>query len=139
MDNPVTCPALHTALTDDGAEPITRQQALSDTQPENGHYVAAMARPDGSCVPGHCSDNDFHFLRKDEGGSWSFKFPRMPATNLDLAGKPIRDPEAALLPGHNVVCGYYRVEPEKVCARAGRGVRAGHQLSAKVWRAFCMQ
>lgn len=112
----MTCPALYTALTDDGAVPITRQQALSDTNPEQGHYIAALAHPDDSCVPGHCSDSDFHVLRKDQGGSWSFKFPSTPATNLDLGGKPIRDPEAALLPGHYVVCGYYRVELQKVCA-----------------------
>lgn len=128
-NNKMTCPALHTALTNDGAVPVTPQQALSDTDPQEGHYIAAMARPDDSCVPGHCSDADCHFLRKDKGGSWSFKFPTLPATNLDLAGKPIRDIEAAMLPGHYVLCGYYWVEPQQVCARGGR-LRAGLALEA---------
>jgi hypothetical protein len=109
----MTCPAVHRALVDDGAVPVTRQQALSG-QPDKGHYIAAMARPDDSCVPGHCSAFDYHFLRKDAIGTWSFKFPRLPATDRDLEGALITDPEAALLPGHYTLCGYYQVEPAKV-------------------------
>ena len=81
--------------------------------------MAAMARPDGSCVPQHCSENDYHFLRKDSSGTWSYKFPQMPATDKDLEGRPITDPEAAPLPGHYVVCGYYQVKPAEVSAVAG--------------------
>jgi hypothetical protein len=73
-----------------------------------------MARPSDTCVPNHCADRDFHLLRKDASGTWSWKLPHMPATDKDLEGKPIIDPEAAPLPGHYLACGYFTVEPEKV-------------------------
>lgn len=113
----MTCPDLHQALIDDGAVQVTRQQALS-SQPNKGHYVAAMARPDGSCVPKHCSDEDYHFVRKDSSGTWSYKFPEQPATDKDLEGRPITDPEGAPLPGHYVVCGYYQVDPMQVSCQS---------------------
>jgi hypothetical protein len=110
----MSCPALHIALTDDGAVQITRQQALRLTgQPDKVHYIAALAR-ENNCVPGHCSDPDYHFLRKDASGTWSYKLPQTPATDKDLEGRPITNPETAPLPGHYMVCGYYRVEPDKV-------------------------
>jgi hypothetical protein len=40
----------------------------------------------------------------------------MPASDRDLEGRPITNPETAPLPGHYTVCGYYRVEPAKVRA-----------------------
>lgn len=119
----IGCPALHQALVDDGAVRVTRQKALS-RQSEKGHYIAAMARPDfKDCVSGYCSKTDIlsekDFLRKDISGSWSFKFPGMPATDRDLEGQLITDPEAAPLPGLYVVCGYYQVDPRVslICRR----------------------
>lgn len=38
----------------------------------------------------------------------------MPATNRDLFGALVRDPEAAALLGSYQLCGYFRVEPQKV-------------------------
>ena len=63
-----------------------------------------------------CDDEDFHAMRKDADGTWSWKLPNVPASNKDLEGRPITDPETAPLPGHYTVCGYYRVEPAKVRA-----------------------
>lgn len=114
----MTCPALNQALLDDGAVKVTRQQALSGGQPSSGHYIAIMARPDNSCVPGHCSSSDFHAMRKDSSSTWSYKFPHTAPSDRDLAGNPIIDPEAAPLPGHYFVCGYFQVDPLKV----GEGV-----------------
>lgn len=114
---------MHQAMTDDGAVHITHQKALS-AQPETGHYVAMLARPEGTKLHGdghgrHSviaseGQSDFHFLRKDASGTWSHKLPYETATDRDLEGKLITDPEAAVLPGHYLVCGYYWVEPEKV-------------------------
>jgi hypothetical protein len=112
MKRNITCPLLHTALTEDGAQRITRQQALTG-QPDKGHYIAAMARPMGSCVPGHCAGADYHFLRKDASGTWSWKMPGMPASDKDVDGRLITDPDAAPLQGHYRLCGYCRVEPDK--------------------------
>jgi hypothetical protein len=119
----MTCPMLHLVLTEDGAQRIRRQEALTG-QPDKGHYIAVMARPSGatSCIPGHCAGSDYHFLRKDASGTWSWKLPRLPATNKDLNGQLITDPDAAPLRGHYGLCGYYRVEPDKV--RAGFQVKA---------------
>jgi hypothetical protein len=61
-----------------------------------------------------CDDEDFHAMRKDADGTWSWKLPNVPASNKDLEGRPITDPDTAPLPGHYTVCGYYRVEPAKV-------------------------
>lgn len=112
----MTCPALHKALVDDGAKPVSRQQAMAG-QPDRGHYIALMARPAYTDPLSHCrycENDDFHFARKDSSGTWSHKIPQAPATDRDLEGNPIKDPEAALLPGHYSVCGYYEVDPTKV-------------------------
>lgn len=108
----MTCPALNQSMAQDGAVRVSREAALSG-QPSSGHYLAIMARPDG-CIPGHCGDSDFHAMRKDSSGTWSWKLPNMAASDKDLEGRPITDPETAPLPGHYLVCGYYQVEPNKV-------------------------
>lgn len=48
----------------------------------------------------------------------------MPATNRDLFGALVTDPEAAALQGSYQLCGYFRVEPQKVSGTAvlGTGV-----------------
>lgn len=114
-------------MLDDGAVSITREQALTG-QPDRGHYIAAMARPattlahgtnfsrrgnPGWWITGEQQD-DFHFMRKDSNGLWSNKFPSSAPYNVDMEGKPISDPEAAVIAGHYFVCGYYQVVPEKV-------------------------
>jgi hypothetical protein len=117
----MTCPALTAGLVSDGAEAVPRQQALSG-QPASGHFIALLARPE-SCIKGHCYEADFHVMRKDSSGSWSWKHPGMPAMNRDLFGALVTDPEAAPLLGSYQVCGYFRVEPQRVrgpvCRRGG--------------------
>lgn len=156
----MTCSAVTDAVSSDSGEPVSRQQALAG-QPRRGHYVALLARPE-SCIKGHCYEADFHAMRKDSSGSWSWKHPGMPATNRqvgllprarhgrqrmphsaymqpgqqsltdaacasartfaaaalpkhrDLFGALVFDPEAAALLGSYQVCGYFRVEPQKV-------------------------
>jgi hypothetical protein len=73
-----------------------------------------LARAEG-CA-GDFFEDDFHFMRKDASGTWSWKLPNMPASDKDLEGRPVNDPETAPLPGHYTVCGYYKVEPAKVRA-----------------------
>jgi hypothetical protein len=36
---------------------------------------------------------DFHFLRRDMGGTWSQKTGEAPVTNRDADGKIIKDPQ----------------------------------------------
>jgi hypothetical protein len=75
----MTCTAVVDAVTADGGVQVSRQQALAG-QPRRGHYVALLARPE-SCIKGHCYEADFHAMRKDSSGSFSWKHPGMPATN----------------------------------------------------------
>jgi hypothetical protein len=108
----MTCRSLIAAAISDGADQIPRQEAIS-AQPSSGHYIALMARPE-SCIKGHCYEADFHATRKDSSGTWSWKHPGMPATNRDLFGALVTDPEAAALLGSYQVCGYFHVQPTKV-------------------------
>lgn len=108
----MTCKALSEGVSSDGGQVVSRQQALSG-QPSSGHYIAIMARPE-SCIKGHCYVADFHAMRKDSSGAWSWKHPGMPATNRDLFGALVTDPEAAALQGSYQVCGYFQIEPQKV-------------------------
>lgn len=105
----MTCKSLIAAATSDGAQLVPRQEALSG-QPGSGHYIALMARPE-SCIKGHCYEADFHAMRKDSSGAWSWKHPGMPATNRDLFGALVTDPEAAALLGSYQVCSYLHVQP----------------------------
>jgi hypothetical protein len=116
----MTCSALHLSVTDDGAVPVSRSEALSG-QPAQGHYIIMLARGGGCAGGDDCFEEDFHFLRKDASGTWSWKLPNMPASDKDLEGRPITDPETAPLPGHYTMCGYYKVEPAKVRGSAAAG------------------
>jgi hypothetical protein len=108
----MTCKALSKGVISDGGQAVPRQTALAG-QPSSGHYIALMARPE-SCIKGHCYEADFHAMRKDSSGTWSWKHPGMPATNRDLFGALVTDPEGAALLGSYQVCGYFKVEPQKV-------------------------
>jgi hypothetical protein len=116
----MTCKALSDGILSDGGEAVPRATAISG-QPSSGHYIALMARPE-SCIKGHCYEADFHVIRKDSSGTWSWKHPGMPATNRDLFGALVTDPEAAALQGSYQVCGYFKVEPQKVSWTAVLGI-----------------
>jgi hypothetical protein len=70
-----TCKLMTAAVLADGAKPVTRAQALSAAQPPAGsHYIGLLVRK-RSCMPMHCWQNDFHLVRKDDNGKWSWKEP----------------------------------------------------------------
>ncbi|QGZ42659.1 hypothetical protein IP92_04873 [Pseudoduganella flava] len=69
-------------------------------QPANipGHYLAAL----------FIAENDYHWYRQDNTGYWSHKPGQGEATNLDVAGRLIRDPRVRPLPGYRL-SGFYHV------------------------------
>jgi hypothetical protein len=76
--------------------------------------VLLQVSADG-CNPYHCWENDYHAARKDSNGMWSWKEPGGPATNLDMFGKLIEDPEATNVTVHyDIFCGYYNVVPSEM-------------------------
>jgi hypothetical protein len=112
MDS-VTCTLSNQVLVRDGAVPISRDQAIKG-QPSSGHYIAALSRASFDSQIRYDALNKYHYMRKDADGTWSNKFPWSAPFNTDMEGKPIIDPQAALLAGCYFVCGYYHVQPEKV-------------------------
>lgn len=106
----LTCPALSKVLVRDGAQPVSKAEAMTG-QPKQGHYVALLAKPY------RCSrwaTGDYHFLRKNSDNTWSSKLPTRPPSNRDVFGKVITDPESQPVPGYYLVCGYFRVAADKV-------------------------
>eukprot|EP00878_Enallax_costatus_P033116 GHUV01036503.1.p1 GENE.GHUV01036503.1~~GHUV01036503.1.p1 ORF type:complete len:194 (+),score=13.79 GHUV01036503.1:137-718(+) len=90
-------------------------------QPSSGHYIALMVR-NSSCNPYHCWDNDFHAVRKDNNGRWSWKEPSGPVFDIDLFGNKITDPEKQILFGHyDIFCGYFKVFPDTMKVDGGFG------------------
>jgi hypothetical protein len=70
-----TCELMTAAVLADGAKPVTRAQALSAAPPPaSSHYIGLLVRK-RSCIPTHCWQNDFHLVRKDDNGKWSWKEP----------------------------------------------------------------
>ncbi|WIA33319.1 hypothetical protein OEZ86_006457 [Tetradesmus obliquus] len=111
-----SCKLMTAAVLADGAVPVPRAQALSAAPaPAGSHYIGLLVR-NRSCIPAHCWQNDFHLVRRDDNGNWSWKEPGGPASALDIINQPVGDPEAAatagLLPGHyKTWCGYFLVNP----------------------------
>ncbi|WIA36734.1 hypothetical protein OEZ86_008005 [Tetradesmus obliquus] len=119
-DTKVTCALMKQALVADGAKPVSRDEALKQ-QPRKGHYIAVMVSTDG-CNPYHCWENDYHAARKDSNGLWSWKEPGGPASNKDLFGNLIKDPEAPNITVHyDVFCGYYHVVPSEMTISSEAG------------------
>jgi hypothetical protein len=70
-----TCKLMTAAVLADGAVPVTGSQALSAAPPPAGsHYIGLLVRK-RSCIPAHCWQNDFHLVRRDSNGNWSWKEP----------------------------------------------------------------
>jgi hypothetical protein len=70
-----TCELMTAAVLADGAKTVSRAQALSAAQPPAGsHFIGLLVR-NRSCMPTHCWQNDFHLVRKDDNGKWSWKEP----------------------------------------------------------------
>jgi len=57
----------------------------------------------------YCSTDDYHFFRQDNTGLWSHKHGWRLATNKDLKGRLIRDPELADKGPYTMYCGTYAV------------------------------
>lgn len=74
--------------------------------PRPGFYPVALVMDPGV---------DYHWYRQGDDGTWSHKPGNTAAGNLDAAGKPITNPEAAARdyspdgPNYSVFCGYYYV------------------------------
>jgi hypothetical protein len=89
MRQAMTCAALDGAMLADGAQRITRAAALAPVAGAaaggggGGHVAALLARPE-SCIKGRCYEADFHAVRRDADGTWSWKHPGMPATNRSV-------------------------------------------------------
>lgn len=111
-----SCKLMTAAVLADGAVPATKAQAMAAAPPPAGsHYIGLLVRK-RSCIPTHCWQNDFHLVRRDANGNWSWKEPGGPASALDINNQPVSDPEAAatagLLPGrYNIWCGFFLVNP----------------------------
>jgi hypothetical protein len=72
-----------------------------------GYYPVALVMDPGV---------DYHWYRLDNNGKWSHKPGWSNATDVDAAGNPITNPEAASRdyssgggPNYRVFCGYYYV------------------------------
>jgi hypothetical protein len=66
--------------------------------PKQGYYLVAMF-----VIP----QDDFHFVRQDNDGTWSHKPGDEEVTNLDFDGKPITDPRHAALGQYQFVSYFY--------------------------------
>lgn len=71
---PKTCELMMQAVLADGAKWVSRNQALSAEEPAAGYYIGLLVRAKG-CTPAHCWNADFHVVRKDSNGLWSWKEP----------------------------------------------------------------
>ena len=69
-------------------------------------YKAALAvNPNGP---------DYHWLRQDNNGEWSYKWPRNSVSNLDSEGAIITDPENSGRGLYTQFCGYFCVDKTKL-------------------------
>jgi hypothetical protein len=67
------------------------------------------------CNPYHRWESDYRAARKDSNRLWSWKEPGGPASNKDLFGNLIKDPETPNVTVHyDVFCGYYHVVPSEM-------------------------
>ncbi|WIA44583.1 hypothetical protein OEZ86_007306 [Tetradesmus obliquus] len=122
-----SCEVIRAAALADGARLVPRQTALT-TQPATGHYIGLLARA-SACNPYHCWREDFHAIRKDATGMWSWKEPGGPASDLDLFGNKITDPQAARLPGnYDQWCGFFWVDPSNMSI--GGNFREDYKVAA---------
>jgi len=89
----------------DGMPPM----CIDPSNPPPGTYPVAL-------VHGHdaTGDEDYHWYRQDDDGSWSHKPGHDPATNRDASGNPIHDPQSADRNGiphggynYDEFCGYF--------------------------------
>ncbi|WP_395943123.1 hypothetical protein [Brevundimonas sp.] len=75
-----------------------------DRNPDVGQIICLVIWP----------NEDFHWYRKDANDYWSHKPGSTPATNLDGAGNPIRNPETCDRRPYINFCGYYFCDPATV-------------------------
>ncbi|KAF6257668.1 hypothetical protein COO60DRAFT_1207305 [Scenedesmus sp. NREL 46B-D3] len=122
-----SCDVIRAAALADGARLVPRQTALT-TQPASGHYIGLLARA-AACNPYHCWREDFHAIRKDATGFWSWKEPGGPASDADLFGNKISDPQGARLPGnYDQWCGFFWVDPANMSI--GGNFREDYRVAA---------
>eukprot|EP00775_Hariotina_reticulata_P003354 gene3354-3630_t len=106
--SPITCESVKVGLTADGAVPANRSAVFAAGRPGTGHYIAVFTRASGCAVA--CWESDYHMLRQDSNGQWSYKEPGGPAKNVDLFNSVITDPETAVIPGRYTFCAYFLVD-----------------------------
>jgi hypothetical protein len=96
------CAAPYQGVIKDGGKPVTREQVYKTPNPPGGHYIALVVWP----------GMDFHFLRRDEDGSWSQKKGDTFVTNTYPDGRKVYDVEDIKLLGvYSHFCGYFLVNP----------------------------
>ncbi|HSB62371.1 MAG TPA: hypothetical protein VLI67_11670 [Vicinamibacteria bacterium] len=112
---PFSCKDIQAAIEADRFRPSTKDAQCPDTC----WKVAVMILGDKD------KGEDYHFVRRDDEGSWSHKQGEGPAKQTDSKGDPITDPDLADIrykdPDTKVetkylVCGYYCCCPEVTVA-----------------------
>jgi hypothetical protein len=93
-----TCLEIITAAIKDGLEYVGMK---IEKKLEKGHYVALLIWP----------DNDFHWVRLDEEGTWSHKPGEGNIINTDSNGFVLYDPSVQYFGNWTEFCGYMRVVP----------------------------
>ena len=91
-----TCKNIEYRMLNDN--PTIRKLKKNEECPD-GFYKIALT----------CSKSDYHFYRQDNTGLWSHKDGWRLATNKDLKGRLIHDPELADRGKYTVYCGEYAV------------------------------
>jgi hypothetical protein len=66
---------------------------------------------------------DYHFWRRDNNGMWSHKPGQTDATNVDLSGNPIANPETANRGFYNSLVSYYFTPSDSTQGRGHGNVR----------------
>ena len=99
-----TCDEVSAFSIEDGL-----QIKLEDkTCPDSCWAVALFIAPDGPF------GLTYHWYRQDSDGTWSHKYGKRPATNLDESTNIITDPTKADRGDFTRFCGYYSVCKDKV-------------------------
>jgi len=102
---PATCHSVKDGVIRDGLRPI--EDYHSTYMPKKGYVIALYVRD-------REQREDFHFYRRDKGGSWSHKPGSSPATNLDNDNKVIHNPELCDRGEYNSLCGYFNCIPDEI-------------------------
>lgn len=94
----VTCKQIEERMLKDN--PFIKKLKKNQECPDGFYRIMLYIANDGS---------DYHFLRQDKTGLWSNKNGWRIATNKDLKGKLIRNPDLADKGKYTVYCGDYAV------------------------------